>query len=80
VTDNPYTTQNLQASFPYQRAPPRIIPFPPRGPFAVRVEREQAAWLVVCRDHGWLHTSYRAAIAEAHAIARGFGVAVKVAP
>jgi hypothetical protein len=29
----------------------QIIPFPQRGPFAVRVEREGEAWLVVCRDH-----------------------------
>lgn len=56
-----------------------IVPFPQRAPFAVRVEREQAAWLVVCRDHGWLHASYRAALAEATAIARGFGVVVQVA-
>lgn len=55
-----------------------IIPFPPRGPFAVRIEREAEAWLVLCRDHGWLHGDYRAAIAEAYVIARGFGVAVEV--
>jgi len=56
-----------------------IIPFPQRGPFAVRVEREAEAWLVLCRDHGWLHSSYRQAIAEAYVIARGFGVVVTVA-
>jgi hypothetical protein len=35
----------------------QILPFPPRGPFAVRVEREfereHPAYLVICRDHGW---------------------------
>jgi hypothetical protein len=56
----------------------RVIPFPARGPFAVRVEREECAWLVICRTHGWLHSSYRHAIAEANTIARGFGVAVQV--
>lgn len=47
----------------------RIIPFPQRAPFAVRIEREGAAWLVVCRDHGWLHGDRGAAIADANAIA-----------
>lgn len=57
----------------------RIIPFPQRAPFTVRVEREEAAWLVICRGHGWLHASFRQAIAEANVIARGFGVVVQVA-
>ena len=57
----------------------QIIPFPQRGPFVVRVEREDAAWIVVCRDHGWLHGDKRAAIADAIEIASGFGVALQVA-
>jgi hypothetical protein len=56
----------------------RIIQFPQRGPFAVHVEREGAAWLVVCRDHGWLHGDRREALEDAQDIADGFGVAVKV--
>ena len=55
-----------------------IIAFPQRGPFAVRVEREAAAWLVVARAHGWLFGNRREAIAEAEEIARGFGVIVMV--
>ena len=54
----------------------RIIPFPQRAPFAVRIEREGPAWLVTCRDHGWLHGDRDAAIADANTIARGFGVVV----
>ena len=54
----------------------RIIPLPPRGPFAVRIMREGAAWLVVCRKHGWLFGSRREALREAADVARGFGVAV----
>jgi hypothetical protein len=68
----------------------QIIPFPrtargvvaplrQREPFVVRIIRDAEAWLVVCRDHGWLHGDYRAAIADAKEIARGFGVAVQVA-
>ena len=57
----------------------QIIAFPHRGPFAVRVEREAEAWLVLCRDHGWLFGNYWQAIAEAAQLARGFGVTVKVA-
>ena len=47
-----------------------VIPFPQRSPFVVRVEREGPAWLVVCRDHGWLHGDRSAAIADANTIAR----------
>jgi hypothetical protein len=54
----------------------RILPFPTRGPFDVRIEPEGAAWLVVCREHGWLFGSCREALDEAREIARGFGVGV----
>jgi hypothetical protein len=58
----------------------RILKFPERGPFAVRIEREDEAWLVVARDHGWLFGSRYEALADAEWIARGFGVAVEVNP
>ena len=58
----------------------RVLKFPERGRFAVRIEREDAAWLVICRDHGWLHGSHHEALADAEWIARGFGVAVEVNP
>jgi hypothetical protein len=54
-------------------------PVSPRGPFSVRITREGAAWLVLCRGHGWLFGSRPEAIAEASEIARGFGVAVSEA-
>jgi hypothetical protein len=54
-----------------------ILKFPPRGSFSVRVEREEdQAWLVIARDHGWLHGSRHEALADAELIARGHGVAV----
>jgi hypothetical protein len=53
-----------------------VIPFPMRGPFAVRIEREGPAWLVVARDHGWLCGSRSSALATAEDIARGHGVHV----
>jgi hypothetical protein len=55
-----------------------VLPFPARGPFTVRVCREESAWLVVCRDHGWLHADSTSALTEARQIAAGFGVAVEV--
>ena len=55
-----------------------IIPFPPHAPFVFRVEREQEAWLVICRSHGWLHVDRLAAIVDVHTIAEGFGAAVAV--
>ena len=38
----------------------------------------RTAWLVICRDHGWLHGSRLEALAVASTIARGFGVTVEV--
>jgi hypothetical protein len=59
----------------------RVLQFPERGPFSVRVEREHedvACWLVVAREHAWLHPSHDEALADAEWIASGFGVAVEV--
>jgi hypothetical protein len=56
----------------------RILKFPERGRFNVRVEREDSAWLVVARDHGWLHGSRDTALVDAEQIASGYGVAVEV--
>jgi hypothetical protein len=53
-----------------------IIKFPERGPFAVRIEREGPAWLVICRSHAWLFGSHRQALADAERIAGSYGVAV----
>jgi len=59
-----------------------IIPFPPRGPFAVYVEpdNEGGGWLVLCRGHGWRHGGQNEAIVDADEIATGFGVAVEINP
>jgi hypothetical protein len=57
----------------------RILQFPPRGPFAVRVQHDGCgAWVVVCRSNGWLFGSRREALIDAAEIAAGFGVAVEV--
>ena len=53
-----------------------ILKFPERGPFAVRIVREDLAWLVIARDHGWLHGSRHEAQTDAERIARGHGVVV----
>jgi hypothetical protein len=60
----------------------QILPFPPRGPFAVRVEREfereHPAYLVICRDHGWAFGNARDALAEGSALARDFDTHLEV--
>ena len=53
----------------------QIIQFP-----IVRVEREEpGVWLVVARDHGWLHGDRQQANSEAIDIARGFGIPARTA-
>ena len=54
----------------------RILPFPARGPFTIRIEREDAAWLVIDRAYAWAFGSRRAARAAAENIASGWGVAI----
>jgi hypothetical protein len=56
----------------------RILKFPERGPFSVRIEHEDAAWLVVAREHGWLYGSRYEAQADAERIASGYGVGVEL--
>ena len=58
----------------------QIFSFPARGPFSVRIEREDQTWLVICRDHGWQFADQRNAINEAKNVAAGFGVAVEMTP
>jgi hypothetical protein len=56
-----------------------VIPFPARGPFSVHIIRDGHAWLVVFRDHGWLHNNLFDAVNDACEMAEGFGVDVRVA-
>jgi hypothetical protein len=35
------------------------------------------AWLVVAREHGWLHGSYFAALADAQWLARNLGLPIR---
>jgi hypothetical protein len=56
----------------------RLLKFPRRGPFPVRVVREDQIWLVICRDHGWLHARLADAIDDAADIAEGFAVHVNL--
>ena len=49
-------------------------------PFTVQVKREWPAWLVVARNHSWLHGSWAAALREALDLAAGFDVRIEVQP
>jgi hypothetical protein len=44
----------------------------------VKVGRDDVAWVVVCRNHSWLHGDRREAVNDAKIIAAGFGAAVRV--
>lgn len=58
----------------------RILAFPQRSPFAVHIAREDGAWLVICRAHGWLFGSRGEALVNARELAHGFGVPVNTRP
>ena len=50
-----------------------VLAFPP---FVIRIVRDDGAWLVVCRSHGWVCGSRAEASAEAGWLSRNFGVPV----
>jgi hypothetical protein len=58
----------------------RIIRFPLRGRFDIRIEREAGdlGWFVLLpdRSHGWLHGDFDGALRDASIIATDFGVSV----
>jgi hypothetical protein len=60
----------------------KILPFPLRGPFAVRVEPERGlpSYLVVTRRHGWAFGDRAQAIAEGRALARDLRTHLEVQP
>jgi hypothetical protein len=59
----------------------KILKFPVRAPFAVRVEREidGEAWLVRTHDRewGWLNGDFNAALRDARGLARDFSVGIQ---
>jgi hypothetical protein len=54
-----------------------VLRFPGRRSAAIHVVREEAAWLVLAREHGWLHGSREAAIAEASWLADNLGLPIR---
>jgi hypothetical protein len=55
-----------------------VIRFPPRSAHCIRLLPEAGgAWLVLAREHGWLHGDRRAALADARWLARNLGLPVR---
>ena len=55
----------------------RLLEFPPRRFFAIRVLQGAGEWLVLAGPHGWLHGDERSAIAEAKWLAANFGLPIR---
>jgi hypothetical protein len=54
-----------------------IIRFPSQHTACVWLAREGPAWLVLARDHGWLHGDYASARADALWLSKNLGLAVR---
>jgi hypothetical protein len=54
-----------------------VYRFPPRRSAAIRIVGDGAAWLVLAREHGWLHGSRAEAIADAQWLALNLGIPVR---
>jgi hypothetical protein len=57
-----------------------IIRFPPRHAPCVWLIRQSETWLVLARDHGWLHGDYQDALADANWLARNLGFPIRALP
>jgi hypothetical protein len=58
--------------------PENIERFPMRCTACVWLLRETSGcWVVLARDHGWLHGSYLAAFADARWLARNLGLPIR---
>jgi hypothetical protein len=57
-----------------------VIRFPARRSAAVWILRAEGAWLVVARDHGWVHGDLAAAVEDARWLANNFGLPVRGIP
>lgn len=55
----------------------RIVRFDAPHATAVWLAREGAAWLVLARDHGWLHGDYYSALTDARWLAENLGFVVR---
>jgi hypothetical protein len=57
-----------------------VVRFPGRHAACVWVIREDAAWLVLARGHGWLHGDYLDALDDARWLARNLGFTIRTLP
>jgi hypothetical protein len=57
-----------------------IIRLPTRRCAAVWILEHDGGWLVLARDHGWLHGDRRAALEDAHWLGWNLGLPIRVAP
>jgi hypothetical protein len=63
------------------RAMSNIIRFPARNAAVIFVrEAAEGGWVVLARDHGWLHGDRRSALADAQWLARNLGLSIREAP
>jgi hypothetical protein len=56
---------------------PAVVRFPPRRSHAIWITREDMAWLVLARGHGWLHSTLNAVRADARWFSRNLGLPVR---
>jgi hypothetical protein len=55
----------------------RVVRFPARRAACVWITREGPAWLVIAREHGWLHGDYPAALGDARWLSKNLGLPIR---
>jgi hypothetical protein len=57
--------------------PAQILRFPLRRASCIFITREGPAWLVLAREHGWLHADYRSALSDARWLAKNLRLPIR---
>jgi hypothetical protein len=52
--------------------------FPMRRALCVWLLREYGEWVVIAHEHGWSHSSYAAALADARWLAANLGLPIRL--
>jgi hypothetical protein len=56
-----------------------VLRFPPRASHAIWIVREREGWLVLAREHGWLHGTREHALDTARWLSKNLGLPIREA-
>jgi hypothetical protein len=55
----------------------QVVRFPPRRSTVIKVALDGDGWLVLAGSHGWIHSSMRAALEDAHWLSENLSLPIR---